>query len=512
MDRRNFLRLGVAAGCSLLLPGCKAAQGPLKNITFSPDDYRRLPLLGLATTLAEEFSFAPRIEGTIPAGLQGVLFRNGPGRFDRDGERKRCLLDGDGMVQSFRLVNGKAFYRNRFVRTKKYREESAADKYLYSTWSTQAPNGFWKNVGGGHFANQAGIRPVVRDGRLFAFDEFQPPYELQPDTLETVEKSWLGLDAGQTVFSAHNKIDPITGDWIFYGLDFGRNTILHLTVLGSDGRLKKHQVYALPRFAYVHDFFVTDRHIILNLHPIEMDTLGFLLGMKSLTGALRWAPEKGNLVLVFSRRNDDPPLVLKAEAAWMWHSLNAYVEKSGNIVADFIGYRNPDHFLGKDPALFAIMEGRMGNYKFPGELRRYHIDPAGKTLREEVLHPGNFEFPWVDHARIGYRHRFGFFARIPRNSKFFTAVSRFDFTTGQTETFDFGAANYCSEPVFVAAPGSHGREDEPGWILTEVYDGTLRKSTLAVLDAGHLASGPMAKVHLDRAIPLGFHGFWQPVA
>lgn len=509
--RRQFLQLSALAGCSLLLPGCTAKQGPLRHRTFSPVDYRNLPVLGLATTLAEEMNYSPDIEGELPFGLQGVLFRNGPGRFDRNGLRKRCLLDGDGMVQSFRFADGKAHYRNRFVRTPKYIEESARGKYIYSTWSTQAPGSFLKSLGGGDFANQAGISVVVRDGRLYAFDEFHPPFELNPKTLETIGESWLGLNAGQTVYSAHSKIDPLTGDWIFFGLDFGRVIKLHLTVLGGDGGIKKHQVYNLPRFAYVHDFFVTERHIILNLHPLDFDLWGFLLGMKSMTGAMRWAPKKGNLILVFSREGQASPVVLEAEAAWMWHSLNAYDNGSESIVADFVGYQNPDHFLGDDPALFAIMEGRPGKYVNSGELRRYHIDLAAKKLREEILDPGNFEFPTVNPSRLCYRHKYGYFAKIYDNELFFNGITRVNFDNGGSDSYNFGSAVYCSEPVFAAMPGSRGKDGEPGWVLTEVYDSVSQKSYLAVLDAGNLASGPLAKILLAHHVPLGFHGFWSPV-
>jgi len=61
------------------------------------------PWGGLARSLAEERACAPRVEGTIPAGLRGTLYRNGPGLFDRGGRRRRALLDGEGLVQAFRF-------------------------------------------------------------------------------------------------------------------------------------------------------------------------------------------------------------------------------------------------------------------------------------------------------------------------------------------------------------------------------------------------------------------------
>ncbi|MDO3379840.1 carotenoid oxygenase family protein [Geoalkalibacter halelectricus] len=497
------------AGCGLVFPGCTSKQGPLSDILFTEADYQNLPVLGLATSFSEEKDYLARIEGKLPQDLRGTLYRNGPGLYERDGLRKRCLLDGDGMVQGFFFDGHSVRFRNRFVRTAKYIEESAAGKYRYSTWSTQAPGGLFTNLGGGNFSNQAGISVVVRNGRLFAFDEFHPPYEVNPETLETLGESWLGLTPESTVISAHSKIDAHNGDWIFYGLEFGRKTTVHLTVLGADGALKNHQHYELPRFAYIHDFFATERYIILNLHPIDINLWGFLLGRRSMTGAMRWAPEKGNMILVFPRDGRAQPVILEAESAWMWHSLNAFDDGRGSIKADFVGYRNPDHFLGDDPALFAIMEGRLGHYRYPGELRRYHIDLNLKALREETLDGGNFEFPTLNPSSVCHRHRFGYFARIVRDSDFFSGITRFDFETGRSETFDFGSDVFCSEPIFVAKPGTK-KNDDLGWVLTQCYDGEARKSFLAVMNAQNLTEGPVATIHLEHQAPFGFHGFWAP--
>jgi all-trans-8'-apo-beta-carotenal 15,15'-oxygenase len=511
ITRRDFLyQLGLS-GLALGIASNRASAASLSTPFFPAEAYRALPVLGLATSLAEEYTYAPEIEGVMPLGLEGTLYRNGPGLFERDNQRKKCLLDGDGMVQAFTLQGGRVAYRNRFVRTAKYVEETAAGHYLHATWSTRAPGGTLANLGGGSFANQAGITVVVRDGRLYAFDEFQPPYELDPDTLATQGVSRLGLPAAEAFFSAHSKMDPGNGDWIFFNLEHGRRTRLHLTTLAGDGSPRRRQSVQLPRFAYVHDFFVTPGHIIVNLHPVEIEAWNFLLGRKSMARALQWRPRLGNLILVFDRQGGRPPVTLEAEACWMWHSLNAH-ERQGEIIADFVGYTDPDHFLGKDPALFAIMEGRQGTYASPGRLRRYIIDPARHSLREEVLDDGNFEFPVVNPRLVGQPYRFGYLATITGSDDFFTGISRVDMVSGKRETFDFGPAVYCSEPVFAPHPRAGqglAAGAEPGWLLTQVYDGIKRKSFLAVFDAGNLNAGPLARAHLRHHVPLGFHGFWQ---
>lgn len=39
---------------------------------------------------------------------------------------------------------------------------------------------------------------VVRDGQLYAFDEFHPPLGLNPESLEALGESWMGAKEGNT--------------------------------------------------------------------------------------------------------------------------------------------------------------------------------------------------------------------------------------------------------------------------------------------------------------------------
>jgi all-trans-8'-apo-beta-carotenal 15,15'-oxygenase len=158
------------------------------------------------------------------------------------------------------------------------------------------------------------------------------------------------------------------------------------------------------------------------------------------------------------------------------------------------------------------MEGRKGNYACPGKLRRYIIDPSAKRIREEVLHEGNFDFPQINLRHLCHVHRYGYLAEITGDEHFFTGISRIDTVSGKKQSFDFGSAVYCSEPLFVPRPGTEyapGSVDEPGWVLVEVYDGLAGKGFLAIFDAESISSGPIAQAKLSHHVPLGFHGFWR---
>src|ERR1700674_6097195 len=109
LTRRDFLQIAGGAAASLALPGGTVSP-PLRKEVFPDFGDPARPYLGLSTSLREEHDYETRVEGRLPEDLRGTLYRIGPGLFDRDGLRKRSLLDGDGMVQAFRFHAAGAHY------------------------------------------------------------------------------------------------------------------------------------------------------------------------------------------------------------------------------------------------------------------------------------------------------------------------------------------------------------------------------------------------------------------
>ncbi len=463
-------------------------------------------LTALATSLVEEHDYRPRVEGTIPAGLRGTLYRNGPGLFERGDHRRSLLIDGDGMIQAFDFADHGVRFRNRFVRTEKFLREEAAGRAVYATWSRRAPGGWLGNLRGRAIRSQAGITVALKNGRLLAFDEVGRPYALDPESLETIGEHHFGGPNGIANCKAHTRTDAEAGDWILFGTRYGRQMTLQVEIRSADGALTRHFSVPAPRMVYLHDFLVTARYVVFVLHPVVFSPLRLLTGQRSFVECLDWRPELGNQVLVVDRDSSGPPVALEAPAAYMWHGLNAF-ERKGEIVAEFIGFDEPDHFLGPQAAFRTIMTGAAGREQCPGTLRRYLIDPNARTLRHEILAEGNHEFPSVDPRRSCHPHRFGYVADGPMGTVFLDGVARIDTTSGATERFRFGPGHHAGEPIFVPEPGG---APDAGWLLVEVLDGALGRSRLAVLRAEDPAAGPVAQVLLDHHVPLSFHGWWQP--
>ena len=80
----------------------------------------------------ENQGWVTEVEGEIPNEMEGTLLRNGPAMYEREGFIK-SYLDGDGMVTSVAVKDGKAYFRNKFVVTEDFDEEERTGKYIKSS-------------------------------------------------------------------------------------------------------------------------------------------------------------------------------------------------------------------------------------------------------------------------------------------------------------------------------------------------------------------------------------------
>ena len=106
--------------------------------------------------------------------------------------------------------DGKAEYRNRFVRTEGWQAEEQAGKFLYrGVFGTQKPGGAAANAFDLRLKNIANTHVVRLGDQLLALWEAAEPYALDPDTLETRGLTLLdGVLKKGEAFSAHPRFDP----------------------------------------------------------------------------------------------------------------------------------------------------------------------------------------------------------------------------------------------------------------------------------------------------------------
>ena len=500
-DRRGLLK-GAAAMAAALTPVAATGCAHAKR-----DDFGVAPkwMTLLGTSEAGNRDYHPVVEGDLPKDLRGSLYRNGPGLFERGKSNIKHLLDGDGLVQRLSFSDDGVRYQNRFVATEKYLAEEKSGKREYATWTTRKSGNPLDNIGGGVTHSQGGVTVYPVHGKLLARDELGPSYEIDPQTLKTVNTIPLSDGLTDVGIKAHSKLDPLTGEWITAGTKFGRRMSVHAAIFEPNLQLKTSFSFDAPRQVYIHDFIATRSYLIFVLHPCYFNPVPFLAGFKSFTDSFSWKGEDGNLIAVIPRTGGDVRF-FEASGSFMWHALNAY-EENGEIVSDFIGYDTPDHFIGENALMTNLMEGRLGLAENPGQIRRHRIDLRAGALREEIVDRDNHEFPMID-GRVGMSaHNVGYFS-VGGRGAFNSGVKRFDYRSGKADLYDFGPSVQVGEPVF--ANRSDSKLDE-GWLIAQCLDGPSGRTFFAVFDAQTLGKGPVAKIWLDHHVPISFHGAWQSV-
>ena len=150
-----------------------------------------------------------KVIGELPRELNGTLYRNGPNpQFEAPGAH---WFLGDGMLHAFHLENGRASYRNRWVRTPKWQAEHDAGRALFSGFGGRklpdAPATPCTDSG------VANTNIIFHGGRLLALEEGHLPTEIEPGTLNRL--GYCDYAGGiRGAFTAHPKIDPKTGNML----------------------------------------------------------------------------------------------------------------------------------------------------------------------------------------------------------------------------------------------------------------------------------------------------------
>ncbi|MGD0191000.1 MAG: carotenoid oxygenase family protein [Rhizomicrobium sp.] len=462
------------------------------NAPVAADPY----LTGNFAPLQSEDDFADLpVAGAIPASLCGTLVRNGPNPQFAPRDSNHHWFLGDGMLHAFRLRDGRASYSNRYVRTPKWDAEHRAGRALFGSWGnpmTTDPDFIGKDSG------VANTNVVWHANRLLALEEAHQPFAVDPRTL--APRGYVPLAKAAAHFTAHPKIDPETGEMLFFGYGVGDLPLsagMAYGVVDAGGATTRLDRFDAPFASMVHDFMVTRGHVMFPVLPL---TLSFSRAMNGLP-PVAWEPEQGAQVGVMARgASTDSIRWFTTDACYVFHVMNAW-EDGARLFADVMEYPNAP--------LFPNADGSRGT-PARAVLVRWTFDLAAPsdTIGRTVLDDMAGEFPRIDDRRAGLSYRHGWFAGNSRNEADvrFDAIAHFDVSTGKKNVLSLPKGDVTSEPVFV--PRAEDSSEGEGWLLAVVYRGAEDRSDLIVLDAQNVGAGPVATAALPRRVPFGFHGNW----
>ncbi len=421
------------------------------------------------------------VTGTLPPELDGRYLRIGPNPAADVDEPGYHWFLGEGMVHGVRLRGGRAeWYRNRFVRGE----------------HGEAPN---TNV-------------LAHGGRLLALVEAGGlPVQISPELDRMATWDAGGALAGG--FTAHPKIDPDSGE--LHAVTYTPfSPALHYVVLDAAGTATHSADIPVDGAPMVHDMALTATRVVLldlpvTLSQAALERFEHAAPLSYDRFPYRWDRGHASRVGVLPRGGTAADVRwFEAPRCYVFHVLNAHDGPGGVIVLDVVRYDTVFRDELRAPADSAPV------------LARWTVDPRQGTVSEQVVTDHSVEFPRVDPRLVGRRHRYGWFAGFGADGLVLSGdvtrhrvdgfetgpLVKVDLTTGATTRHDFGPGRVTMEPAFVPRPGSTGEDD--GWILSVVHDATVDRGELVVTDAADLSAPPVARVHLPRRVPFGFHGNW----
>ena len=323
------------------------------------------------------------VVGTIPADMNGAFYRVGaewfyPPRFADD-----AILNADGYVSMFRFRQGRVAYRGRWIRTERFRRNLEAGQQLY---------GYYRNP----YTDDESIRdparpnrrtvsntaPLVYGGKLLSLKEDGLPYELDPDTLET-RAQWDAAGTWRSeTFSAHPKLDPLTGEMVGYGYEATglASDDLYIATVSPQGRVTDSVTVKVPYVSVIHDMALTHRHVVI---PFG----GYVTSPERLReGKIHWGwdASKPSMIGVMPRGGSAKDMRwFQGPERCMMHTFNAHSE--GNKVILYAPFYDTNFF-----PFFPNVDGSPWN---PARARAFirkitlDLDKRGNSWEEEILWP-----------------------------------------------------------------------------------------------------------------------------
>lgn len=473
--------------------------------------------VGLNRPLGEEYDLADLVvEGEVPAEVEGCFFRAVPDpAFPPFMEDGGAILSGDGMISAIRFAGGKASFSIRYVETERHRAEAAAGEALFGKYR----NPFTDKPGAaGIDRTVANTTPIWHAGRLLLAKEDGRPYRVDPHSLETLGSYDFGGKLKSQTVTAHARIDPESGEMFMFGYEAGglASTKLAYFIIDRDGNLTRELWFDAPYCSMMHDFAITENYVLFPIYPTSCD----LDRLKA--GGDHWVhhPDLDSWLGVMPRYGQPSELrwFRGPKGVSCYHMMGAFEDGRGQI--------HFDQCLSDSNAFPFIREASgiaLQQWELNGRLARWTVDYAGgpDVVTETVIGPPG-DFPIIPAARQGRFYDHGWMLTMNPEMRgppvaggpvgaMFNMLLRLDFAGGPPQALALPPAHSINEPVHVPAAQA-GHE---GWLVA-VVDRQTGSDDFAhecwVIDAGNVAAGPVARVHIPHRLRPQVHGWWVSAA
>jgi carotenoid cleavage dioxygenase len=433
--------------------------------------------------------------GEIPRDLNGLYVRNGPNP-QHQPQGRYHWFDGDGMLHAVQFHDGKASYRNRWIRTEGFEREAHAGKPLW----TGVIEPLTTNPRDMLLKDTANTDVIYHNQKLVALWYLAgDPYEIDPYTLETVGKTDFGGGLRGKV-SAHAKVDEQSGELMFF--DYGpRAPFMKYGVVAPDGNLKHYVPIELPGPRLPHDMAITKRYSILLDLPLINDPEAMRAGHHKIVFQ-RDMPSRFGLIPRYGASTSIR--WFEAKPCYMYHTINAW-EDGDEVVLDTCRVKRPIPQEGVNGRL----ERMLAYLRLDAQLYRYRFNLKTGATHEGPLDDENTEFPTMNTQLLGAPSRYSYNVHInAEKTLLFDGIFKYDTHKQRHDAIWFGEHRFGSEAPF--APRPHATSEDDGYLVSFVYDGREERSEVVIYDAKDVTNAPLARVILPQRVPIGFHACWVP--
>lgn len=475
-SRRKLLRSAGLGGLAIagVHPFMGCALDPVLAPSDPPPDDPSKPwwLRQNYAPVEETETFELEVSGALPPEIRGLYLRNGPNPHLADSAH---WFLGDGMIHGIRMRDGvPLWFRSRYVQTPLLAEEDTG----------AGPPGLE--------SHQANTSILAYEGRLFCLEEVGLPFEVSPANLSTFGPYDFG-GALKTAMTAHPKIDPVTGELLFfaYGV-LEASATFHRA--DKSGKIVQTEKIALPKAVMMHDFQVTATHVVFMDLPILFD---LSLAIQGEGFPYLWNPDNGARIGVMPRSGGAEDVVwIDIDPCFVFHTWNAWNDPADPSIIHLEGVRYPTMWAS-------------GPYDFsvPGVPTRFSISLTKKSVTVAPFEDLQMEFPRIHPGKQGNAYRYGYgiggtapgidVGPNPPNTLY-----KVDREKNETKRLALPDGHVTDEATFVPAPDATSEDD--GWLLSYVFDHGVNRSHLLVVDASNMSV--VSRVLLPVRVPHGFHG------
>lgn len=483
-----------------------------KYLTTLPDDddhpYRTGPWRPQSTEWDAD-DLRP-VEGEIPADLDGVYLRNTENPL-HPALKFYHPFDGDGMVHVVGFRDGKAFYRNRFVRTDAFIEENDAGGPLWP--GLAEPIELAKRDygwGARTLMKDASSTDVIvhRGVALTSHYQCGDLYRIDPFSGDTLGKEdWHGRFPADWGVSAHPKVDDRTGELLFFSYS-KQDPYMRYGVVNEDNNLVHLTDVPLPGPRLPHDMAFTENYAILNDFPMFWDP-ELLKANIHFPG---FHPDMPSRFAVIPRRGGASDIRwFEADPTFVLHFTNAY-EDGDEIVLDGFFQGDPSPVDTRADEKWRRAFRFLALDRLQTRLRRWRFNLVTGQTTEEQLTDTITEFGMINGGYAGLPYRYTYAATGKPGWFLFDGLVKHDLHTGAEQRYSLPDGVYGSETAMAPRSGATATatDEDDGYLVTLTTDMNADASYCLVFDAARVADGPVCKLPLPERISSGTHSTWAP--